>query len=102
MNCSETKVVVFGKRKFGPTKFASKFNGSELELVHSFKYLGLTVSYKGSFKVGVQQLTKQASRAMYALLAMCRSLALKIVFYTLFERMIMKRIGTSQSYQTYS
>ena len=78
VNCSKTKVVVFGKRKFDPTKFTFKFNGSELELVHSYKYLGLTVSYNGSFKMGVQELTKQASRAMYALLAKCRSLALPI------------------------
>lgn len=78
VNCAKTKVVVFGKRKVDPAKFNFTYNGSRIDTLPTYKYLGLSISYNGSFKIGIQDLCKQASRAMYALLAKCRSLSLPL------------------------
>ena len=78
VNCAKTKIVIFGKRRMASDKVKFTYNGAELELVTEYKYLGLTISYNGSFKIGVQELHKQASRAMYALLAKSRKLSLPI------------------------
>ena len=78
VNCDKTKVVVFSKRKAALSTYNFAYNGKPLEITNSFKYLGLTFTYNGSFKVGVQELLKQGSRAMYALIAKCRKFDLPI------------------------
>ena len=78
VNCSKTKVMVFSKRKYNTKNLSFKYRGEPLEVVHHFKYLGVTVSYNISFKQCIQELNKQATRAMYALLAKSRALDLPV------------------------
>ena len=88
VNPTKTKIMVFGKRKYrGKTKFS--FNSNELEIVDTFKYLGILYSYNGNFKCCQKQLKNQALRAMFSLLSKCRKYELTIdTKLELFDRMI--------------
>ncbi len=88
VNEINTKVMMFGKTKVNKhLKFI--YNDVELELVHNFKYLGLTINLNGSFKLAITELKYQASRAMYALISKCRKLGLPIdLQLELFDRVI--------------
>ena len=43
--------------------FKFTFDGDELDVVHWYKYLGLTIAHNGSFKRGAHGPANQASRA---------------------------------------
>ena len=49
-----------------------------LDIVNSFKYLGVVFSSDGSFRKAKVEIAKQAEREMYNLLAKCKNLALPI------------------------
>ena len=78
VNCEKTKVLVFGKRKVIPSKYKFTYDNSPIEITQDFKYLGLKCNYNGSFKPGVEELIKQGSRAMYALISKCRKFKLPV------------------------
>lgn len=64
-------------------------NGDSLEVVHCFKYLGITMNHDGSFKNAIEELYEQASRAMYSLLCKCRTLELPVnVAVDLFDKLV--------------
>ena len=48
--------------------FIYKINQTELEIVQCYKYLGFLLNAKGSLKLSVSTLAKQAQKAMYGLL----------------------------------
>ena len=78
VNCSKTKVTVFGENVKDQSKYNFMYKGEQLEVVNNFKYLGVTFTSKGSFKMCITDLKQQASRAMYSLIAKSRKLKLPI------------------------
>ncbi len=78
--------MIFGKTKVKKhLKFI--YNDVELELVHNCKYLGLIITFNGSFKLAITELKK--TRTMYALIGKCRNLGLPIdLQLELFDRNI--------------
>ena len=89
INSEKTKVTVFGCRKADTRNMKFDCNGDNLEVVHSFKYLGVMMNYNGSFKIAIEELHKQASRAMYSLQCKCRTLDLPVnVAVDLFDKLV--------------
>ena len=70
VNSSKTKVMVFSKRKRKCKPYM--FNGEQLEVVNSFKYLGVIIQKNGRFNEHIKHSYTQAQRAMYALLKKCK------------------------------
>lgn len=64
LNTEKTKVTVFGSGKVDVRKL--KF-GDNLEVVHCFKYLRITMNHNGSFRNALDGLYKQVPHAMYPL-----------------------------------
>ena len=63
----KTKVVVFRRRGgLGADEFWT-YNGTELQTVNDFNYLGVVFNYTGSFALNQQTLTGKAVRAMHVL-----------------------------------
>ena len=78
VNNAKTKVTIFSNRKPIVSKYTFICGENELEIVHNFKYLGIVFNFNGSFKLGIEQLKSQASRAMFSLLNKCRTFDLPI------------------------
>ena len=77
VNSSKTKVMVCStKRKEINYKFM--YDNTQLEIVKSYKYLGVLFVDNGSFSTCKTQLKKQAERAMFCLLRKCRKLDLTV------------------------
>jgi len=88
VNCSKTKVVVFGGRS-SQAKYNFKYNDKCVEIVNGYKYLGVYFNENGSFVQCKNQLIKQAERAMFALLNRCRALHLPIdIQLELFDKIV--------------
>ena len=61
-----------------------------MEIVDSFKYLGIHFSYNGKFTVAINELCTMAERAMYSLYKKSRSLHLPIdIQFNLFDRVVL-------------
>ena len=88
VNCSKTKVVIFEKRKARrQPKFL--YNNEELEIVESFKYLGVIFNYTGNFRKCKMYVKDQATKAMFALLSKGRRLKLPIdIMLDLFDKTV--------------
>ena len=69
VNSKKTKVVIFGR---GKNKCSFTFEGLQLELVDSFKYLGVTFSKSNSFNLNIKELFDKATKAMYGVIGKCR------------------------------
>ena len=65
VNLSKTKVMIFGARKF---EHRFTLGNSSLEIVQSYKYLGVTFSSNGSFLNARKHVASQARKAMASLL----------------------------------
>ena len=74
VNENKTKITI----KVKHDRYNFLYNGKQLEIVDNFKYLGIILNYNGSFKLAIQELKSQASRAMYSLIGKCRRLDLPI------------------------
>jgi len=66
-NPNKTKVIVFGTNKRGIRNFNFTIAGNNIEIVDSYKYLGVYFSFNGSFYKARSQLVSQARKAMYLL-----------------------------------
>jgi len=77
VNASKTKVVIFskGKCKILPTFY---FNGTKLDIVEDFSYLGIKFNYNGRFNKTTKHLSDQARKAMFSVLKKSRTLCLDI------------------------
>ena len=65
------------------------FNGSAVELVDHFKYLGVVFKYTGSFAECKVQVKEKATRAMFALLSKGRRLQIPVdIMMEMFDRTI--------------
>ena len=67
LNSDKTKIMVF--RNGGNLRENEKwfYNGSELETVNEFNYLGMLFNYNGKFNLTQKQLADQGRKAMFAL-----------------------------------
>ena len=67
VNLSKTKVVTF--RNGGPLRCNDRFyfNGSKLECVSHYKYLGIIFTSRLCWSVPLQTLSVQAEKALFAL-----------------------------------
>ena len=78
INCTKTKIVVFGRGRTNSSAYDFEFGGESIEVVDNYKYLGLLFNYNGRFRVGELELKERASRAMYSLIGKCRKFDLPI------------------------
>ena len=67
LNTDKTKIVVFRKGGILPRNLKFNYNGSELEIVSSFSYLGIVFSTGGSFSNAQATLAGQAQKAIFKL-----------------------------------
>ena len=72
INCSKTKISIFSRGKTKTNKYNFLYKGNKIEIVDSYKYLGIEFRSTGSFKFTIDSLKQQASRAMYALISKIR------------------------------
>lgn len=70
VNSKKTKVVIFGR---GNQTNCFTFDGSQLEIVNNFKYLGVTFCKSNSFNLNVKELFDKATKAMYGVIGKCRT-----------------------------
>ncbi len=77
VNTSKTKVVIFSRGKVRKHP-QFKFGDDVLDVVDEYVYLGTTFNYNGLFKKAIKKQVNQARRAMYALLAKAKKLALPV------------------------
>ena len=71
VNVGKTKIMVFG----GGSKFEWKYNDEPIEIVKSYKNLGMNVSSSGNFSLGcASHLTVPAKKSQHGLLSKCSQL----------------------------
>ena len=77
LNISKTKVIIFSRgtvRKH--IKFA--FDGTELEVIDQYTYLGVTFNYNNTFYKSIERQISQAKKAMFSLITKSRRLQVPI------------------------
>ena len=67
LNTSQTKVVVFSKRRFR-SNFNFNMYGQPIEVQDSYSYLGVTLNYNGNFNSARKKLLDQTQKSLYGLL----------------------------------
>ena len=67
INVSKTKVLVFRKGGVLPRNISFNYDGTPLEIVQSFKYLGVVFTVGGSFPEAQNTLAEQAQKAIFKL-----------------------------------
>ena len=88
VNSQKTKIVIFGIRH-KHNNYSFSFNNSDLEIVSTFKYLGIIFNVNGNFSLAKQQQKTQAERAMFCLLNKCKKLKLPIdIQLELFDKIV--------------
>ncbi len=68
VNMKKTKVVVFGSRV---NSSPLHYDGSHVEEVASFRYLGIELHWSGSLKIVVEHSAATEQRAIFALRRRC-------------------------------
>ncbi|MEE9190592.1 MAG: reverse transcriptase family protein [Candidatus Neomarinimicrobiota bacterium] len=88
INVEKTKAIIFQKRKnLHPPKFY--LDGGEIELVDSFRYLGVILNYNGSFSLCRKTLVSHASKAMFFVLKKVRQYSMDVdLAIQLFDSMV--------------
>jgi hypothetical protein len=67
----------------------SKYRSSDVEIVDSFKYLGVTFTNSRIFKVNIKERFDKATRAMFNVIARCKEHNLSIEYQLdLFDKII--------------
>jgi hypothetical protein len=66
INLTKTKIMIFRPSGRIP-KYTFNIDGKTVEIVTSYKYLGITISSNGSFKQGIIELIHKAQKAWYSL-----------------------------------
>ena len=67
VNISKTKIMIFRKRGILPRNLSFTYDGEPLEIVKSFKYLGIVFTTGGSFSKTQSILAGQAEKAIFKL-----------------------------------
>ena len=90
INNDKTKIMIFANRKVKRDHYNFKLGEDNLEIVDSFKYLGIHFSYNGKFTVAINNLASMAERAMYSLYKKSRSLQLPVdIQLHLFDKVVL-------------
>ena len=90
INSDKTKIMIFANRKVKKENYNFKIGEDNLEIVDSFKYLGINFSYNGKFTVAINKLCTMTERAMYSLYKKSRSLNLPIdIQFNLFDKVVL-------------
>ncbi|KAL4219068.1 hypothetical protein ACF0H5_021651 [Mactra antiquata] len=76
INFDKTKIMVFGDRN--GRKRDIRVNGNSLEIVDSFKYLGVVFSKNRKFALAKKHVVEQARKALFSLLKKIRNLDLSV------------------------
>ena len=77
VNIEKTKVMVFTKKR-GNRNYDFRINGSSIDEVDSYTYLGLLFNYNGKFTLAKKQLVGQAEKALYALYKKIRNISIPV------------------------
>ena len=77
VNKSKTNIVVLGKR-LRNQDYVFTYDGDILEIVDSYKYIGILFSANGNFHKCKVNHKEQAETAMFAILDKCNTLYLLI------------------------
>ena len=77
VNTSKTEIVIFSKGKFKKS-YNFTFNNNKVNIVDSFKYLGVYFNYNGSFIYHKKFIFGQAQKAFFALLKKSKELELPV------------------------
>ena len=89
VNSEKTKVLIFSNRKVKKENYNFKLGDDDLELVDTFKYLGIHFSYNGKFTYAIKELCSMAERAMFSVYKKSRSLKLPVdIQFNLFDRLV--------------
>ena len=81
--------MVFSNKKIKRENYDFKLGEDSIEIVDSFKYLGIRFSYNGKFTLAINDLGSMAERAMYSLYKKSRSLQLPVdIQFNLFDRVV--------------
>lgn len=87
VNTSKTVVTIFSRKVTDDVKFF--YDGVELSICKSFKYLGVPFSYNGSFKDCIIYLRDQGQKAMFGLIGKCRRMKIPLAIQIdLFSKLI--------------
>ena len=90
VNIGKTKVVVFGCRHVKKEKVNVEYDGQRLEVVDSFKYLGVIFNYNGKFQVAKRQIVVQGNKALFMVLNRISKLTLPIdIQLELFDKLVL-------------
>ena len=65
VNTNKTKVLIFNRGGYPLSQYNFKLNGSDIEIVLSYCYLGIIFSASGCFKKACEALTSKALKAFY-------------------------------------
>ena len=89
LNISKTKVIIFTRGKVRKhIKFA--FDGTELEVVDQYTYLGVTFNYNNTFYKSISRQISQAKKAMFSLIIKSRRLDVPIdITLDLFDKLVL-------------
>ena len=72
VNVQKTKIVVF--RNGGTVKDTWQYNGSEVEVVNQFNYLGMLFNYNGKFLSTQKHCATQGNKAMFSICSKMKNL----------------------------
>ena len=90
LNTEKTKVVVFRKSGRLPSNLAFYYEGTQLEIVNQFKYLGVQFSHTSSFTCVQQTLAGQAQKALFKIEKFVQNLEVKPIFMMdLFDKLVL-------------
>ena len=67
LNIEKTKVMIFSYDKADASLHKFTFNGSEIEIVHKYKYLGIILHYNGNFKHAAEHMYQKSLKAIFSL-----------------------------------
>ena len=77
INADKTKIVIFSR---GKVRIHPNFHigNNNIDVVDSYRYLGIVLSYNGKYSVAIKHLCSAASGAMYSVLAKMSTLHLDV------------------------
>ena len=76
VNLAKSKIMCMSKKKEAVTT-SIKYNGTELEQVESYSYLGIDTSHGGSFKTAEKSISLKAQKALFKLKSLLTESSLK-------------------------
>lgn len=91
VNLDKSKIIVFRKGGFLSAREKWIFDGNQLEVVNSYKYLGLTFSTRHSYGVAIEDAATRAKRSTIEILNTLKNMGCNSfdVFFKLFDAQVL-------------